>query len=896
MFSHFSLRRDLGVQLLALYLLFVTPVVLGALTFDHFAARRLDEDVRAADLALAQAIAQETNTVLDNALQAVRQLAAYPSVVQADPTGMEAIFQVVMSARSDINLIYRLDADGVMLYHYPPGPGSTVGVDFSFREYFQRAQRTHSPLISKGRISPTTQQAVATAVMPLWSPQGEFLGLVGTNIKLQSLSHTLTRILESRQTDADLQVFILDSDGKVIAHPDPVMLLTDARDTLPEVVTRVLTGHMGNQIGQDFADTETLYSYVPVPSVAWGVVVSHPTASAFATQRAFHRGTLAAIGVFLAFGLMFWLALARQVLRPLEQLAAFSQRIGLEPGTPPEQNAELSALAERTDQMGHLIRSLTRMEEAIRARFEELSTLLRTSAAVVSTLDSRTVLDRILEQVEHLLGVEMCAIVALDERRGVFRVQASRGLSDHYVRQLAIDPEEPLSVTMRAIRRGEPVQVSDTETDETFRALRPRARAEGYRSVIAVPLNTQHAPPSALLVYRPEPHRYTQNEINLLTSFANHAAMAIENAALYARSDMRLKEQTRRLEALIQSLQDGLILEDLHGRVLYANRRISQMTGLEGDRIPGLPVSELIDRLLSSAQEEDAHEQVQAALQAGGERVAIVNLVLDGALRTFRLQVFQVTDPDGVPIGRGQIWHDITTDRELDRMKSSLISTVSHELRTPLAAIKGYVTTLLADDVSWDAQSQTEFLTIILNETERLSQLVNDLLDLSRIEAGTLRIARNPCHLDDLITQAVQQVHPDPTPRLHLEMDDDIPALYGDAQRLTVVLRNLIENAVKYAPPETPIYVRAFARDGEVVVQVEDQGPGIPPEHRRRIFESFYRVESGLSRTAAGAGLGLAICQGIVRAHGGDIWLEDRPRGTCIAFSIPLTTEEEPTP
>jgi GAF domain-containing protein len=128
---------------------------------------------------------------------------------------------------------------------------------------------------------------------------------------------------------------------------------------------------------------------------------------------------------------------------------------------------------------------------------------------------------------------------------------------------------------------------------------RPRARSEGYRSVLAVPLIAKHTPASALLVYRPDPHVFTQREITLLTSFANHAAMAIENAALYARSDLRLREQTRRLEALIQSLQDGLVLEDLEGTVLYANRRIGELLDLPLEDIVETPGGQLIDRLLT---------------------------------------------------------------------------------------------------------------------------------------------------------------------------------------------------------------------------------------------------------------------------------------------------------
>jgi PAS domain S-box-containing protein len=558
-------------------------------------------------------------------------------------------------------------------------------------------------------------------------------------------------------------------------------------------------------------------------------------------------------------------------------------------------------MARRPDQMGHLIRSLARMEEAIHARLKELSTLLATSAAVVSSLDPQTVLERILEQVEQLLDVEKCTIVALDEARGVFRAQASRGLSRRYTEQISIDPNEPQSVTLRAIRNGQPIQISDTEEDPTFTVLRSRGRAEGYRSVLAVPLNAQHAPPSALLVYRPNPHIFTEREINLVTSFANHAAMAIENAALFAQSDMRLKEQTRRLEALIQSMQDGLILENLEGRVLYANRRISELTDLSVEEISGAPVENLLERLLARSVSADLEEiekmrtVLQAALNGRGQRR--VEIALSHARRTqyLRLQMFDVTDAQGMPIGRGQILRDITNSREADRMKSSLISTVSHELRTPLAAIKGYTSTLLAEDVQWDQQVQREFLNIISEETDRLSNLINDLLDMSRIEAGNLTVSRVPCNLEDLISNAAQRAQPAPGERLQCILSPEIPIFLADPARIEAVLRNLIENASKYAGENSPIRISASQRSNELVVRVEDEGPGIPPEYSERIFVPFYRLENGLLRAASGAGIGLAICQGFVRAHGGEIWLEPSSRGACVAFSIPLQTAETST-
>ncbi|HEB65087.1 MAG TPA: GAF domain-containing protein [Chloroflexi bacterium] len=883
----FPLYRDMGLRLLVYYALVLLPVLFVAMGFDHVIGQRLEEDARASDLALARAIAQETDAILQNALQAVRQLATYEAVQEADPAGMEPLFQAVLTTRPDLNLIYRLASDGLMLYHYPPEPRTTVGINFSFRAYYQQARRTNVPFISEGRISPTTQQPVATAVMPIYDQEGIFTGLVATNIKLQSLSHALANIARHYPPEQDFQVMIIDSTGKIIAHNNPGRLLDDMNAILPDITHSMLEGGYGSQVARIPDGTEVLVSYLPIPSVKWGVLVQRPTAVAFATQRSLHRAILLSIATFIVIGLLFWVSLSQNVIRPVEDLASLSQAIG-QTDLPAEQRARLNVLARRSDQIGHLVQSLLRMEQAIEARLAELSTLLETSAAVVSTLDTETVLHRILEQLERLLRVDKSAIIALDERKGVFRARASRNLSPHYAEQLRIDPGEPVSVTLRALRTGEPVQVSDTESDPSFRALRPRARAEGYRAVIAIPLHTQHAPPSALVVYRATPHVFTPSEINLLTNFANHAAMAIENATLYARSDMRLQAQTRRLQALIQSLHDGLILEDLHGHVVYANRRISVISGMPLEEIPNTSSEALLERIIAQAHRpEESRRAVHEALRSDTGGAAEIALLLEGRMTYLRLHVFTVTDPRGMAIGRGQLWHDITADRELDNIKSSLISTVSHELRTPLAAIKGYATTLLADDVHWEPEAQREFLTIISEETDRLSTLVNDLLDLSRVEAGSLKIEPVNIRLSDLVYRAAQRARPHPEERLRLEIPPEADVVEADPRRLEVILRNLIENAAKYAPAETPIFVRARRLEDAIRIEVADEGPGIPPEHRQRIFESFYRVESGLTRSAPGAGLGLAICQGFVHAHGGRIWIANGSGGTTIAFTLP---------
>ena len=892
MFS--AIRRDLGLQLLGLYLLFVGPVVVGSLYFDYYTSQRLQADVKASDLALARAIAEETNTVIDGALQAVRQLATYPAVIELNPSGMEELFRVLLNVRPDVNLIYRLDEKGIMVYHYPAGPGTTVGWDFSHRDYFQQALTSRNPILSQGRISPTTEQPVATAVSSIWSSDGKFLGLVGTNIKLQTISHTLAAIAAEHRPEEGFNVVILDVAGNIIAHPDPTFLLTGFKEELSPVKRSVLSGQSGNLIDSDENDREMLYSYVPISRSGWGVIVSRPVQAAFTTPRYLHQGVIISITIFLVIGLFFWLALSRQVLRPLERLGSFSQTIGLDDNMPLEERKGMKALSGRSDQIGDLCRSLVRMESSIAARLKELSTLLDTSAAVVSSLDSNVLLHLILEQVEKLMGIERCTIVALEEQEGLFRAKASRGLSKQYAEMLTIDPAGPLSVTILAIKSGMPVQISDTERDESFPAVRSRARAEGYRSLLAVPLQTLHAPPSALVVYRPDPHIFTESEINLLTNFANHAAMAIENAALYARSDMRLQEQTRRLEALIQSLQDGLILEDLQGRVVYANRRISEIVSLSREDTAEASVDKLIERIISLTEDpQKTRTDLQAVLLKRGQRSIGIKIQGERSPQYLNLKIFDVTDSQGMLLGRGHILQDITRATELDRMKSSLISTVSHELRTPLAAIKGYVTTLLAEDVEWDPESEREFLQVISSETDRLSKLVDDLLDMSRIEAGNLLVSKVQCNLEDLVLQAVEKSHPSPKDRLHLNLPTDLPPIYADPQRFEVVLRNILDNAVKYAGEDSPIYVSGSVISDRMIVRIQDEGPGIPMEHSQRVFDRFYRIGNTLTLPAAGAGLGLAIARGFIRAHGGEIWLEPSSKGTCVALSIPLSAPLE---
>lgn len=227
---------------------------------------------------------------------------------------------------------------------------------------------------------------------------------------------------------------------------------------------------------------------------------------------------------------------------------------------------------------------------------------------------------------------------------------------------------------------------------------------------------------------------------------------------------------------------------------------------------------------------------------------------------------------------------------ESDRLKSTLLSLVSHDLRTPLAVIKGLATSLLDPTVAWSDVQRRELLATIDEETDRLNRVVSELLEMSRIEAGAISQTRSWHALDELIAAVAEHLRTQ-HPGLVLELDvpDDLPWVRISYPQIEHVVQNLITNAASYAPPGSPIEIGVRAGAQQVRVEVRDRGPGVPAELRERIFEKFVRAVAA-ERHAVGTGLGLAICKGLVEAHSGQIWVEERPGGGAVfAFTLPIT-------
>ncbi len=335
------------------------------------------------------------------------------------------------------------------------------------------------------------------------------------------------------------------------------------------------------------------------------------------------------------------------------------------------------------------------------------------------------------------------------------------------------------------------------------------------------------------------------------------------------------------------SMSDGLVLTGIDGTVLYANLGASTIAGLPSEALEGRTISVLYDALRTAAVDPADCERALAEAEFAEVMEVVVEIGRDGRRRAIHVRLFDVGDESGRAIGRGLLLRDVTRERELDEFKTTLLAAVGHELRTPLAAIKGHASTLLQEDVTWSPADQRHFLLTISGEADRLAQLVSNLLDLSRQEAGLLLLNRVPTRVQDLVAKTIEQLS-HPHVMIFLHIPDNLPLVNVDRARIEVVLHNLVANALVYGEGE--VHVTAERRDDGIVVSVADNGPGIAPDELPHVFERFYRARHGHQQHSGGTGLGLAICKAFIEAHGDIIWAESSVRGATISFSLPLVS------
>lgn len=537
---------------------------------------------------------------------------------------------------------------------------------------------------------------------------------------------------------------------------------------------------------------------------------------------------------------------------------------------------------------------------------QNTDTLLRILTEVSSSLDLDRALNRTLSLLNDASGAEQGTILLVHVEDNLLHYRAGYGyLSD---RSTASNKGFTLKIGEGlagwVVKHREAVLIDDLFDDPRW--VRSAATGQDHRSAIAVPMSVGEEVIGVLMVFHRAANFFSSELLNLVTAIAGQVAVAINNARLYElirdqaeRLGLMLrKEQVEasRSQAILEAVADGVLVTGGDNRISFVNSSITRVLGMDDTQLLGKSLEGFAGLFGSSSvdwtktirrwSEDPSTYQIgdmyaeQLELENG--RIVLVHLA----------PVIMINDF----LGTVSIFRDITREVEVDRLKSEFVATVSHELRTPMTAIKGYVDILTMGAAGALNENQMHFLDVVRNNIERLNGLVSDLLDVSRIESGRIKLEQGKVDLYEIADEVVAEVlrrSQDESKSIALSLDaaKDLPPVQGDSARIRQIISNLVNNAFNYTPENGAILVNIRPEDGEVQVDVQDSGIGIKPEDQGRVFERFYRGEHPLVLATPGTGLGLPIVRQLVEMHNGRIWMKSTGvpgEGSTFSFTLPV--------
>jgi len=519
------------------------------------------------------------------------------------------------------------------------------------------------------------------------------------------------------------------------------------------------------------------------------------------------------------------------------------------------------AAARLREERDQLTQQLLEANQQLRRQLQELNAIYAIGRSVTSLLDLNRVLHRVVEAAVYLVDAEEGMLLLLDSGSEELYLRAAKGVDEEVARSLRMRVDD--SAAGRAIQMDRPVfltgERAKVTADYRVQALLYLPLRVPERGVIGV-LGVAH---------RASERSFSERDVHLLSALADYAAIAIENARLFETAEV----ERAKLEAILREAQEAIIVVDEENIILLCNTAACAVLGLVEADLLHRPVGEVIPHPVLREMFVQVRETGQAKR---GEAYL-------GGERAFNAQL---TPIEGV--GRVLVMQNITHLKELDRIKSEFVSTVSHDLRTPLTTILGYVE--LLPRVGPVNERQREFIGRVEESMQTITDLIGDLLDIGRIEAG-LDLDMAPCDLKEIVEKAVVEFRPLAEERkqgLRWQPPEVLPLVQGNARRLSQVMDNLLSNAIKYTQEGGWVAVEAAEEEGYIVVRVADNGIGIPLAQQPYIFDKFYRVESDETADIGGTGLGLAIVKSVIEKHNGRVWVESRSGvGSVFTFVLP---------
>ena len=524
---------------------------------------------------------------------------------------------------------------------------------------------------------------------------------------------------------------------------------------------------------------------------------------------------------------------------------------------------------------------------------ERLSRLGQASLRISESLDVDTVLQEVVDSARALTDSRYAALTVLRETGRLSDLIVS-GLSDEERQGLLEMPDAPAFFEYLS-GLDEPLRISDIDTHMSESRMPSFLPPIPAASLLVAPIRHQGVGVGTIyLAHDRDDRRYSREDEETLVMFASQAAMVIANARRH-----RQEQQTRAdLETLIDTSPVGVVVLDATTGVPKSfNREASRI--VDRLRAPEQSPAELLEVVIfrrADGREISLREFQMTELLSLGETVRAEEIVLrvaDGRSVTVLLNATPIVSEQGVVESVVVTLQDMAAVQELERLRAEFLAMVSHELRAPLTSIKGSAATVLESDLDLDPGVVRQFFRIIEDQADHLNALVSDLLDVARIDSGTLPVEPEPSEPAVLVDRARSAFsNAGGGNPLQIDIELELPLVMADRRRIVQVLVNLLSNAARNSPDSSVIRVSAQREAVYVAVSVSDEGRGIPAESLPLLFRKFTSVPS--EAPAGDAGLGLAICKGIVEAHGGRIWAESDGPGLGARFTFTLPTVEVP--
>jgi PAS domain S-box-containing protein len=535
--------------------------------------------------------------------------------------------------------------------------------------------------------------------------------------------------------------------------------------------------------------------------------------------------------------------------------------------------SDLSLLTAIGDQAAIAIDN-ARLYEASRKQAEGMAALVETARAVASTLNLDEVLRLLLTRIIALLGVEAASIALVQDDMLEFKV-AEGGAAESIV---GMKLQLGQGIAGSVAQSGQPLLVPDTRDDPRFFAEMDKQTGFRTRSILCVPITVKQRTLGVIEVMNPRTGPFGEADQELVTAVADMAGNAIAHAQLF----LEIQAAEARYLALFQDNIDPILITDLSGRITDANGKAAEFLGYSRGELKGLVIGN-VHRMGTGPIGAQRFSHI-----TGGREVSFETRMTNKHGEAVPVEVHaKRIVRDGQEFIQW-IQRDISERLALEESRSDLISMIVHDLRSPLGNIISSLDVLQATMPS-DDEVVTPVLAIAFRSSQRLSRLIDSLLDLRRLEAGQAVLHKEPASLNALIAEAADQVHPLAEGKailLRLDVPPRLPSVVVDVDMLRRVLINLMENAVKYSESAGAISVNAKVDEKVVTIGVKDTGPGIPFSEQGRIFQKFTRLQQSGPK---GLGLGLAFCKLAVEAHGGKIWVESEPGlGSTFTFTVPL--------